>query len=91
MYLGLIILPLAFLEKGDKGIRVRARVRVRLRMVRIRIRLRLEGGASGLSYSHTNAVGVVVMHEGGQVDSAIAPLMLEGLWLCMRGGKWTQL
>ena len=53
-------------------VRVTVRVTVRLR-VRLRIRVRLEGGR-GLSYDHTNAVGVVVMHEGGRVDSAVATL-----------------
>ena len=33
-----------------------------------------EGGASRLSYDHTNAVGVMVMHEGGRVGSAMITL-----------------
>ena len=39
------------------------------------LRLRQEiGGRRGLSYNHTNAVGVMVMHGGGE-GSAITTLM----------------
>ena len=32
--------------------------------LRVRLRLGAEGGGDWLSYNHTSAVGVMVMHEG---------------------------